>query len=187
MSHHHPPEHGPHKVHAPPPHVSGLHHAVPVSRLLGFVDSAQLDARLAPVLPDAGDRAFVLRCLVGEGPLHHRGANYVLLSLLAQVLERLPAPAPAAAPDQSPDHVAVPMRLPPHLGDRPDSQAGGTYPLSLPLAPLRALAGTRPGDVDAMVDCLTDGPPQHALANVLMVALLERLLAALPPQPAAQA
>jgi hypothetical protein len=31
-----------------------------------------------------------------------------------------------------------------------------------------------------MVDCLNDGPPQHALANALMVNVIARILDALP-------
>lgn len=188
--------------------AAGLRHAVPVSRLLGFVDTRQLDERLTPLLPDAGDRAFVLRCLVGEGPMHHRGANYVLLSLLAEAVARLPARGAAGVAGASAGAIAVearaeaaveaagqqaaamaaevvtvPMRLPPHLhaADAPCAAEAGAYPVGLPLAPLVGLAAGRASDVEAMVDCLTDGPPQHALANVLMVALLERLLAQLPP------
>jgi hypothetical protein len=104
--------------------------------LLGFIDSGRLSASLADLVPDAGDRAFVLRCLVDEGPMHHRGANYVLLSLLAQAVQGRSgqaAPRPAAA---APAVVAVPMRLPPHLSDQ---VAHGTYPLSLPTAALSAL------------------------------------------------
>jgi hypothetical protein len=65
------------------------------------------------------------------------------------------------------------MRLPPHLAG---TSADAAYPLALPLHALRELAGGDEARVDAMVDCLTDGPPQHALANVAMVALIEALL-----------
>jgi len=156
---HHPPPSAPHR----PPH------GLPASRVLEFVDEAALDAALAPLLPQAGDRAFVLRCLVGEGPIHHRGANYVLLQLLLQALKasgRTPM-APAG------DVAAVPMRLPPHLGPAEDAT---DYPLPLPLPALRRLAGGDEQRLATMVDCLTDGPPQHALANVAMVALLQALI-----------
>lgn len=36
----------------------------------------------------------------------------------------------------------------------------------------------QPEKLDAMIDCLTDGPPPHALANVVMVALITGLTAA---------
>lgn len=194
-------------MHQSPPH--GLHagpaHPVPASRLLDFIDTQRLDACLQPLMPDAGDRAFVLRCLVGEGPMHHRGANYVLLALLAQAVQArgsvaaVPAPTPVPSPTPTLSganpaavapatgahpRVAVPMRLPPHLSDQ---VARGTYPLSLPTAALSALAGGDAAQVQAMVDCLTDGPPQHALANVAMVALLEQLLSPLPTPPGAPA
>lgn len=154
---HHPPRH-------PPPHRPRL----PASQVLAFVDDAALDGALAPLVPDAGDRAFISRCLVGEGPLHHRGANYILLSLLSQVLaQRGGGPLGTAG-------AAVPMRLPPHLATAVDESS---YPVRLPLEALRRLAGDHPERVDAMVDCLTDGPPQHTLANVLMVTLMDALLA----------
>lgn len=161
-----PPHHRPPHHHRP----SGAHpHGLPASQVLAFMDEAALDAVLSPLVPQAGDRAFVLRCLVGEGPIHHRGANYVLLQLLAQALRacgRVPT-APAG------DVAAMPMRLPPHLGP---AEAATDYPLPLPLQALRRLAGGDEQRLAAMVDCLTDGPPQHALANVAMVALLEALL-----------
>lgn len=135
------------------------------------MDIPQLQQALAPLLPEAGDRAFIARCLVGEGPLHHRGSNYILLSLLARAVQTRGGqarPAEYGAP--------VPMRLPPHLADQADD---GNYPLALPLKSLRELAQGDEARLAAMVDCLTDGPPQHALANVAMVALLEALL--MPP------
>lgn len=174
--HHHPPKHGPQPgphghPHHGPHQGPGRRHAVPASQALDFVDAAQLETLLAPLLPDAGDRGFVVRCLIGEGPIHHRGANYVLLSLLARALQAQGLqPQPASG-------TPVPMRLPPHLAESVDE---GVYPLALPVQALEALAGGNPQHVAAMVDCLTDGPPQHALANVVMVTLLERLL----PPPA---
>jgi hypothetical protein len=133
------------------------------------VDEGRLDGWLAPLVPDAGDRAFVLRCLIGEGPIHHRGANYILLALLGRALQ--------AHGDIKPPSggVPVPMRLPPHLANVQDDE--GVYPITLPVTALRELAGGDAQQLDAMVDCLTDGPPQHALANVVMVALIERLTA----------
>lgn len=156
-----PPHHG---HHPRPPHAPFA-----ASKVLDFVDESRLDALLAPLLPDAADRAFVLRCVVGEGPLHHRGANYILLTLLAQACASA-SPAPALATG-----VAVPMRLPPYLAESVDE---GTYPLLLPTGALLNLAAGDQTRLAAMIDCLTDGPSQHALANVIMVALIERLLPA---------
>lgn len=144
---------------------------MPASRGLSFVDESRLAAALAPLVPDAGDRDFILRCLVGEGPIHHRGANYVLLSLLARAASRLGASL--AAPVGEP----VPMRLPPHLAA---TATDGSYPLALPTRALRDLAGGDARSLEAMIDCLTDGPPQHALANVAMLALIEGLLGLAP-------
>lgn len=143
---------------------------VPASRALRFVDRAALDSLLVPLVPGAADRQFVIRCLVDEGPLHHRGANDVLLRLVGRVLERVPGEdAPA-------DGVKVPMRLPPHLEG---SVEEGEFPISLPTSALRALVGGDEASLEAAIDCLTDGPPQHALANVVLVSLLERILSRL--------
>lgn len=144
---------------------------VPSSAIASFIDPARIDALLAPWVPEQEARAFVVRCILGEGPAHHRGANFVLLSLLGRALEALPASAAT-----SPGHQReVPMRLPPHLREAGPKH----YPLRLSTAPLEQLARGDERAVDAMVDCLTDGPPQHALANVAMVTLLGELLARL--------
>jgi hypothetical protein len=141
---------------------------LPSSAITGFIDRDRIDALLAPWVPDAPARAFVVRCMLDEGPAHHRGANYVLLSLLGQLLERAgpgdPPPGPTAP---------VPLRVAPYQGEE---LGHPEYPLALPLRPLERLART-PRDLEAMIDCLTDGPPQHALANAAMVALLDALLA----------
>lgn len=158
--------------HHHPPHKR-RHRHVPASRALRFVDAEALDALLGSIVPARADRDFVRRCLIEEGPLHHRGANFLLLRLLAQALERVPGTdAPLTG-------VAVPMRLPPHLEEEVED---GDFPLPLPTGALKALLGDDAASLEAAVDCLTDGPPQHALANVVMVVLLERLLARLGPR-----
>ena len=170
----------PHHLHGPEPHHPRPPHErhgpgsrpIPASQVLGFVDEAGLSRSLAALLPDDGDRRFVVRCLVGEGPVHHRGANFVLLSLLLRLLSRQPQRVADAS-----SGLPVPMRLPPHLADALARDGDdGLYPLRLPTRALDELAGGDPGRRAAMVDCLTDGPPQHALANVLMVALLDALM-----------
>jgi hypothetical protein len=154
----------------PKPEQKRPHRHVPASRALRFVDPASLEALLSPLIPSKEDREFVQRCLIDEGPLHHRGANYLLLRLLGRVLERVPGvDAPLVG-------ERVPMRLPPHLEDEVEE---GSFPLPIPTRALRELLGDDEEAMEAAVDCLTDGPPQHALANVVMVALLERLLARL--------
>ncbi len=167
----------PHHHHHPPPPHRG-HHARDRT-LERFVDRKRIDRLLAPWVPDADDRAFVLRCLLDEGPAHHRGANWILLALLGEL-------ADAASHGPGPGRQApVPLRLPPHLRRhrRDDEDEDGasddderTYPLRLPLVPLERLAGKDERAIDAMIDCLTDGPPQHALANAAMLALIDAAL-----------
>jgi hypothetical protein len=157
-------------------HKDDKHHRrhPPASRALRFVDPALLDRQLETLVSDKAEREFVRRCLIDEGPVHHRGANYLLLRLLERVLERVPGEDGPLTGEE------VPMRLPPHLEDEVEE---GSYPIPLPTRALRELLGDDPASLEAAIDCLTDGPPQHALANVVMVALLERLLARLERKP----
>lgn len=147
-----------------------LRHGLAGSKVLGFVDEARLNAALVNLVPDEVDRQFVVRCLIGEGPIHHRGANYILLSLLAQAAKSLGVVPAQAGADPG---VKVPMRLPPYLAETVEE---GAYPIVLPTRALSQMAGGSAQQLAAMVDCLTDGPPQHALANVIMVTLIEHLL-----------
>lgn len=164
----------PHKPHKHDKHDKHHRRHPPASRALRFVEPELLDQQLSTLVPEKTEREFVRRCLIDEGPVHHRGANYLLLRLLGRVLERVPGhDAPLAGEE-------VPMRLPPHLEDEVEE---GTYPIPLPTRALRELLGDDASAMEAAIDCLTDGPPQHALANVVMVALLERLLLRLERKP----
>jgi hypothetical protein len=122
---------------------------------------------LAPFVPDEGERDFVVRCLLDEGPAHHRGANYVLLMLLAELLDGTPEPSDAAR--------EVPMHLPPHLAGDADGDEQ-VYPLRLPTAALDRLAPSGSREQESMIAALLDGPPQHALANVAIVALVDAIV-----------
>lgn len=151
------------------------HHPLPSSAIAALIRPERLAALLEPWLPDAEDRAFVVRCIAAEGPVHHRGASYALLSLLGVLLEAAGPRAPAPGGDV----VPVPMRIPPHLAAR--GHDDHHYPLEMPTAPLERLAARGSPEFTAIVDCLLDGPPHHALANAAMVCLIDALLARLPP------
>ena len=135
-----------------------------------YIDADRIDAILRPLVRGERDRAFVLRCILKEGPGHHRGANYVLVAMLGELLDAL---GTDASPDANDEVRQVAMRVPPHLAE----SAPKRYPVGIPVAPLRALAEGDEGDADAMLDSLSDGPPQHALANAVMVSLLARAIA----------
>lgn len=129
------------------------------------LDRDALDRGLARLVPDARDRSFLLRCVLEEGPAHHRLANHALLRLILDVVEATDA---VLAPVGS---VPVPMRLPPHLRNR--ERESQTFPLALDVAALRRVGP----DPSPWVEALLDGPPHHALANALMVNLLGAVLA----------
>lgn len=131
------------------------------------LDVERLAKRLEPWLPKKADRDFVLRCVLDEGPTHHRGSNYVLITLLAHLasLRNAKAPRPPFRPFE--------MRLPPHLEDEVEERH---WPLELPERALELVGERDRSFMDALADCLTDGPPQHAVANVLMVQLLTSLI-----------
>lgn len=136
----------------------------------------EVDALLAPWLPDRTDRAFVVRCLVEEGPIHHRGASYALLRLIGLALAAVGGPGPVR--DES---APIPLRLPPHLRGR---GGDGDFPLGVPLEVIERLAPRGSKEFAALLDCLRDGPPHHALANAAMVCMLGALLDKLSGAPA---
>lgn len=156
------------------------HHHVPLSAISALIQPTRIDALLARWIEDSEERAFVARCILEAGPAHHRGANYVLLLMLAQALERIEAlAAPQGSSEPAEQPVRIPMRLPaPHV----ISSTEQTYPLRMDVSALRELADGDERRMAAMVDCLLDGPPQHALANALMVNALGRLLHRLEAQ-----
>jgi hypothetical protein len=143
-----------------------------------FIDPSRIDAILAGAVPDAEDRAFVVRCILNEGPAHHRGANYALLRLLGLLLDRLGGADMASLREHG--TIPVPMKVPPHLARQGSLMA---YPLPLPLAPLSELAAPASPEQSAMADCLSDGPPQHSLANAAMLWLIGAALDRLPQRP----
>ncbi len=135
-----------------------------------YIDADRIDAILRPLVPGDRDRAFLLRCILHEGPGHHRGANYILVAMLGDLLEAL---GEGTSAETLGDVRPVMMRVPPHLAEH----APKRYPVGIPAAPLRALAGGDAEVADAMIHSLSDGPPQHALANAVMVSLLARAIA----------
>lgn len=166
-----PPHHKPHRH----PHPGRPGAPIPASRALQFIERDRIEAALQAFIPEASDRGFVLRCILDEGPIHHRGANYVLISLL----HKLTQPAgPEHGRASASESVTVPMRLPPHLAE---DIVDADYPLRLATGALSDLVAGDAARLEAVIDCLTDGPVQHALANVLMVNLLDRLLSAPSP------
>ncbi|HEY8379136.1 MAG TPA: hypothetical protein VIK91_21735 [Nannocystis sp.] len=148
----------------PPPSLAGLRRD-------------DIEALLTPWLPDPTDRAFVARCIVDEGPLHHRGASYVLLRLLGLVLDAVGGPVAPAG-----ESAPVPLRLPPHLRRGDEDQ---NFPLGVPLAALERLVPRNSPAFDAFLACLQDGPPHHALANAAMVCLLDAILTRLSSRTSA--
>ena len=155
-----PKHHPPHKHHHKHP---GTHHRIPLPPEL----ASRLEQGLAPLVPDPRERAFALRCVLEEGPAHHRGANAALLLLLLEATRKAGGPWPSQETGKRPR-----MHLPPHLmEDNPDT----SYPVSLPERALRRVTGDD-AVTQELVGALLDGPPQHSVANALMVALLEGLI-----------
>lgn len=143
----------------PPPHRN--------APSVAFIDPSRIDAVLAGAVPDDEDRAFVVRCILGEGPTHHRGANYALLRLLGMIVDRLGGADMAALGARG--TTPVPMKVPPHLARQGSLMA---YPLGLPTATIERLAPAGTPEYAAMAECLSDGPPQHSLANAAMLWLI---------------
>lgn len=123
---------------------------------------------LTPWLKEPADRAFVARCIVDEGPIHHRGASYALLRMLGLALA-----AAGGATEGSGEAAPITLRLPPHLQRGSPEQV---FPLGVPLAPLERLAPRGSAAFTALLECLRDGPPHHALANAAMACMIGALL-----------
>lgn len=156
--HHHGPDHDPHR-----PSARDIREAI---------DADSMERLLERWVKDTGQRRFLARCIIDEGPAHHRGANYVILSILARLLEQLQIPV-APLGDRP---LRVELRLPPHLREQ---STGGEYPLDLPLEALAGIVAEGTAEERALVDCLIDGPAHHALANVATVRALHELALAL--------
>ena len=145
---------------------------VPASEIAAFIDPGAIDELLAPWLPDAGERAMVVRCLLDVGPAHHRGSNYVLLRLLGLLLKKHGVPP---AQPQKPASMPIRLRIPPTVDATAEP---AVYPLGVPTAVLEHLTARGSRAWVAMIDCLSDGPPQHSLANAAMLLLIDALLRA---------
>lgn len=154
----------------PPLHAHPHDHPV-----VAAIDRQRISALVAACVPDPAACSFIVRCMLDEGPVHHRGDNFVLLALLGEVLDRLPSTEGGNQPDGA--SFPVPMRIPPahHASTEPKC-----YPISIPQAPLALLDGGDPGRRSTLAECLADGPPHHALANAMMVHLLHAILQRLP-------
>lgn len=152
-----------------PAAVSSL---VPASEIAAFIEPQAIDDLLAPWLSDAGERAMIVRCLLDVGPAHHRGSNYVLLRLLGLLLSKQ-----KTVPQRPTDDATAPIRLriPPTANETSEP---ASYPLGVPTQVLEHLAPRGSRAWAAMIDCLTDGPPQHSLANAAMLLLIDALLGA---------
>jgi hypothetical protein len=183
------PPHRPH--HRPPPHPPHPPRHAPRSAVAALIRPEAIAALLEPYIPDPEDRDFVVRCIAAEGPVHHRGASYALLCLAGLALAAADA-SPAAAPGQAgagrepprrpaEGGVPVPLRLPPHLAARGHDDAH--YPLRMPTAALERIAPAGSAEHAALIDCLLDGPPHHALANAALVCLIDALLARIEAKP----
>lgn len=160
-------------------HGRGPHRHRHVLSSLADVASAQrLEDALELVIPDARDRAFVARCILQEGPAHHRAASWALVTIAGEVARRAGAKPRDAI---QPDDFAVPLRLPPHQRQEED----GSFPLRVPVAPLRAVSGSD-RDAEVLADAVVDGPPHHALANAALIAIFERLMSALEEPPVSE-
>lgn len=108
----------------------------------------------------------MLRCILEEGPRHHRVASWALLQMLAAVIAELDAPS--SVDPKASDAAPVPIRLPPAVARSADD---GEFPIGVPRRLLeRALSRD---DAAMAIDALSDGPPHHALANAAMAWLLE--------------
>lgn len=145
-----------------PPPPKGPKHGRSVA-----LDAGPIDAALSGIVPDARDRAFVLRCVLEEGPRHHRVASWALLRMLAVVLAELGGPDPTTGSGPS---EPLGMRLPPNVVSSSDDTS---FPIGIPTGMIRAFFDE--SEAALALECLSDGPPHHLLANATMAWMLEAI------------
>lgn len=131
------------------------------------MDAAAIDTALAEIIADAGDRAFVMRCILEEGPRHHRVASWALLRMLAAVLAEVGG-ADRDASNEPSEPIA--MRLPPSVAASSDD---AVFPVGVPTRLLRELMPAK--DAELALECLCEGPAHHALANAAMAWMLQAI------------
>lgn len=109
----------------------------------------------------------MLRCILEEGPRHHRVASWALLRLLAAVLADVGGALPdtTTAPSEP-----LGMRLPPNVAGSSDD---AEFPIRIPTRMLRDVLD--PTEAELALECLRDGPPHHALANAAMTWMLQAM------------
>lgn len=151
----------------PPPSPSSARRHERHGRRDIALDAAPIDAALVHVVPDARARAFVLRCILEEGPRHHRVASFTILRLLARIIEDLGGAGPEA-PDST--ESTLEMRLPPSVASLTDD---AEFPIGIPKRMIREVLGEKSAEV--ALECLGDGPPHHALANAAMAWMLQSI------------
>jgi hypothetical protein len=131
------------------------------------LDAGAIDAALLEIVPDARDRAFVLRCVLEEGPRHHRVASWALLRMLAAVLAEVGGADPETREGAS---EPLGMRLPPSVAESSDD---AEFPIGIPTTMLHDVLDD--GEVGLALECLKDGPPHHSLANAAMTWMLQAI------------
>jgi hypothetical protein len=126
------------------------------------------------LLGNGRDLNFACRLAFEEGPWHHAYANSILLRALLkgcrEISDRLNVPMKAYPGEV----VEVPMHRPPHLHH---ISASGVYPTDLPISVILELADGDEKRAEEMIEALTEGPPHHVMANIIMVHLAEALMA----------
>lgn len=131
------------------------------------LDAGAIEAALVEIVPDARDRAFVLRCVLEEGPRHHRVASWALLRMLAAVLAEVGGADPETREGPS---EPLGMRLPPNVAASSDD---ADFPIGVPTRMLREVLDE--DEAALALACLSDGPPHHALANATMTWLIQAI------------
>lgn len=122
-------------------------------------DLGRIAAILAPWLPDQGERDAIVGCILGEGAGRRRGASYALLALAGEIARRVGFEA------QCEDRgIPVPC------------QDGPECPLLLDPGAMPRVAGGSAAAGRALSGAVTDGPPQHVLADVALLNLLTAIL-----------
>ncbi len=126
------------------------------------------------LLGNGRDLNFACRLAFEEGPWHHAYTNSILLRALLKGCREISARLNVPMKAYQGEVVEVPMHRPPHLHH---ISASGVYPTDLPISVILELADGDEKRAEEMIEALTEAPPHHVMANIIMVHVAEALMA----------
>jgi len=119
------------------------------------------------------DYSFASRLAFEEGPWHHAYSNTIHWTAFLKGIRAIANQFELPISPYDGEVVEVPMHHPPH---HHHLSGNGVYPVDLPVNLILSLAEGDEQCVEEMIAALTEGPPHHIMANILMMHMAEALM-----------